>query len=54
MNLSLDEWNVWYHSLEQDKKVEPWTFAPPLPEDIYTLEDALPNLSWNVIRLSKM
>lgn len=41
INLSFDEWNVWYHSAEQDKKVVPWTKAPPLIEDHYTLEDAL-------------
>ena len=41
MNLSFDEWNVWFHSNEQDKKVEKWTVAPPLLEDIYTFEDAL-------------
>jgi alpha-N-arabinofuranosidase len=39
--LSFDEWNVWFHSREADKKVEPWTYAPPLLEDIYTVEDAL-------------
>ena len=39
--LSFDEWNVWFHSLEHDKKVEKWNFAPPLDEDIYTMEDAL-------------
>jgi alpha-N-arabinofuranosidase len=32
---------VWFHSNEQDKKVEKWTVAPPLLEDIYTFEDAL-------------
>jgi len=41
INLSFDEWNVWYHSREQDTKVEPWQLAPPLLEDIYNLEDAL-------------
>ncbi len=41
INLSFDEWNVWFHSVEQDKLVEPWAFAPHLLEDIYTLEDAL-------------
>lgn len=41
LNISFDEWNVWYHSVEQDKKVEPWRFAPPLLEDHYNLEDAL-------------
>ncbi len=37
----MDEWNVWFHSNDQDKKVEPWSTAPPLLEDIYTFEDAL-------------
>lgn len=41
IHLSFDEWNVWYHSVEQDKKVAPWQFAPPLLEDVYNLEDAL-------------
>ncbi len=39
--LSFDEWNVWFHSNEQDKKLEKWTVAPPQLEDIYTFEDAL-------------
>jgi alpha-N-arabinofuranosidase len=39
--LSFDEWNVWYHSNEQDKKIVPWTKAPRLLEDIYNFEDAL-------------
>jgi alpha-N-arabinofuranosidase len=39
--LSFDEWNVWYHSNDSDKKVPPWTEAPPLLEDIYNFEDAL-------------
>lgn len=41
MNLSFDEWNVWFHSNEQDKKIEKWQVAPPQLEDIYTFEDAL-------------
>ncbi|MDR0456621.1 MAG: alpha-N-arabinofuranosidase [Treponema sp.] len=41
INLSFDEWNVWYHSNETDKKIEKWTEAPPLLEDIYTMADAL-------------
>ena len=41
INLSFDEWNVWFHSEEQDKKTEKWQFAPSLLEDIYNLEDAL-------------
>jgi alpha-N-arabinofuranosidase len=41
VNLSFDEWNVWYHSNEADTKIEKWTEAPPLLEDIYTMADAL-------------
>ncbi len=41
LNLSFDEWNVWFHSRDQDRKREPWTVAPPLLEDCYTFEDAL-------------
>ena len=41
MYLSFDEWNVWFHSNEQDKRQEKWTVAPPLLEDVYTFEDAL-------------
>jgi len=41
INLSFDEWNVWFHSNEQDKKLEKWTVAPHQLEDIYTFEDAL-------------
>lgn len=44
LNLSMDEWNVWYHSLGQDeeiKKQHRWEQALPLLEDIYNFEDAL-------------
>ena len=44
VNLSFDEWNVWYHSHEQDKEVwkrEKWGPALPLLEDVYNFEDAL-------------
>ena len=44
INLSFDEWNVWYHSNEQDKEIwkqEKWGPALPLLEDIYNFEDAL-------------
>lgn len=41
INLSFDEWNVWYHSKEVDSKRDPWDIAPPLLEDIYNFEDAL-------------
>lgn len=39
VNLSFDEWNVWYHS--KSKKVENWQIAPPILEDVYNFEDAL-------------
>ncbi len=39
INLSFDEWNVWYHS--NAVKVEDWQIAPPILEDIYNFEDAL-------------
>ena len=41
INLSFDEWNVWYHSHEQDKKLEKWVSAPHQLEDVYNFEDAL-------------
>ncbi|MDR1174207.1 MAG: alpha-N-arabinofuranosidase [Treponema sp.] len=41
VNLSFDEWNVWYHSNTADQKIEKWTEAPSLLEDIYNMEDAL-------------
>ena len=41
MMLSFDEWNVWYHSKEQDKLVSPWSKAPHQLEDVYNFEDAL-------------
>lgn len=41
INLSFDEWNVWFHSNEADKKLERWQFAPHQLEDIYNFEDAL-------------
>ena len=39
VNLSFDEWNVWFHS--NGAKFEPWSIAPPQLEDIYNFEDAL-------------
>ncbi len=41
INLSFDEWNVWYHSNEQDKQIKPWNKAPHQLEDVYNFEDAL-------------
>ena len=39
INLSFDEWNVWYHS--NNTPFEKWSVAPKLLEDIYNFEDAL-------------
>lgn len=41
INISLDEWNVWYHSNEADKQIEKWISAPHQLEDVYNFEDAL-------------
>ncbi len=44
MNLSFDEWNVWFHAMQEDSETmekRPWQIAPHLLEDIYTFEDAL-------------
>ena len=41
INISFDEWNVWYHSNEQDKKLEKWVEKPHQLEDVYNMEDAL-------------
>ncbi|MBQ1368424.1 MAG: alpha-N-arabinofuranosidase [Firmicutes bacterium] len=44
INLSFDEWNVWYHSNasdDADMKNLPWRRHPHLLEDIYTYEDAI-------------
>lgn len=39
INLSFDEWNVWYHS--NNKPFDRWSMAPHILEDIYNFEDAL-------------
>ena len=39
VNLSFDEWNVWYHS--NGVHVDRWSTAPHQLEDIYNFEDAL-------------
>ncbi len=41
INISFDEWNVWYHSKAQDKLITPWVKAPHQLEDVYNFEDAL-------------
>ena len=39
INLSFDEWNVWYHS--NGAHVERWSTAPNQLEDIYNFEESL-------------
>ena len=39
INLSFDEWNVWYHS--DNDPFERWSYSPARLEDIYNFEDAL-------------
>ena len=44
VNLSFDEYNVWYHSNEKDQELhkrDKWGRALPLLEDVYNFEDAL-------------
>lgn len=44
MNLSFDEWNVWFHSKKEEEDItqnHPWQIAPALLEDHYNFEDAL-------------
>ena len=43
IHLSFDEWNVWFHSHDDrtKKNIPDWAVAPPLLEDVYTMEDAL-------------
>ena len=41
--LSFDEWNVWYRTrrTRSDRVKEGWPIAPPILEEVYTMEDAL-------------
>ena len=44
INLSFDEWNVWFHSKAEEADItenRPWQVAPALLEDHYNFEDAL-------------
>lgn len=44
VHLSFDEWNVWYHSQQQDQEIlkrDRWGRSLPLLEDVYNFEDAL-------------
>jgi alpha-N-arabinofuranosidase len=43
LQLSLDEWNVWYLKEHQEAAVvnDEWSYAPRLLEDVYTVADAV-------------
>jgi alpha-N-arabinofuranosidase len=41
VNLSFDEWNVWFAGRGEEHRVEPWTVAPPQGQGAYTVADAL-------------
>ena len=41
IHLSFDEWNVWYHSSQQDAQIPWWVQAPHQLEDVYDFQDAL-------------
>jgi alpha-L-arabinofuranosidase len=41
VQLSFDEWNVWFHSNGAEAQSQRWDDLRPLLEDIYTMEDAL-------------
>ncbi|MFI1708731.1 arabinosylfuranosidase ArfA [Streptomyces griseoruber] len=41
INLSFDEWNVWYQKRTNPHAVEDWQQAPRLLEDVYTVTDAV-------------
>jgi alpha-L-arabinofuranosidase len=45
VTVCFDEWNVWYHAMEQDRELlageKGWPHAPALLEDIYNFEDVL-------------
>ena len=42
IQLSFDEWNVWYRTRRgNDRKQPGWPIAPPILEEVYTMKDAL-------------
>ncbi len=41
VNLSFDEWNVWYRTKDEEKTAERWLVAPHLLEEKFNFEDAL-------------
>ena len=40
INISFDEWNVWFHAFPENEKAVKWQEGPSFNEDIYTFEDA--------------
>lgn len=41
INISFDEWNVWYMHTPSHPDPEPWSVAPRLLEDVYSVTDAV-------------
>lgn len=41
INLSFDEWNIWYYSVVNNQKSPMWSIAPAQLEQTYTFEDAI-------------
>lgn len=41
IQISFDEWNVWYHAFPENKKAVRWQEMPAFNEDVYQFEDAL-------------
>ena len=41
VNLSFDEWNIWYRTKDEEKEMERWQYAPHLLEEKFNFEDAL-------------
>lgn len=41
INISFDEWMVWDHSNEADRKLKNWVKKPHQLEDVYNMEDIL-------------
>jgi len=51
INLSFDEWNVWYRKNPFDPEIERWSVAPPTLEEVYNMEDALVVGLWLITML---
>ncbi|GAA4718129.1 arabinosylfuranosidase ArfA [Phytohabitans rumicis] len=41
IDISFDEWNVWYMNRKPEIEPEPWAVAPRLLEDVYSVTDAV-------------